>query len=210
MAIPSTTGTHTRGTQCDYLALDGSALPIPCPSIGCVVGPQHGWRPQPGCRNARTEQSYRDPSAPVRDQERFVSEKSQLIDVDFCLHEHWLMVVFLNFSHDTFHSNTFDPDNVAYVEGVVLDFVKSLGKVIRERPTPTTYLFGDKPTILDAHATALLARLLDLGRDDLICDPDIRDYALGIMNTEEWQRITHGRRTLWEDSYGDVSEMDPL
>lgn len=72
------------------------------------------------------------------------------------------------------------------------------------------YLFGDKPSILDAYATTLIARLMDLDRDDLISDSSIRDYAIAVMNTDEWRRTTFGRKTIWDESLGPVHQLWPV
>lgn len=72
------------------------------------------------------------------------------------------------------------------------------------------YIFGDKPSILDAYATSLVAHLMDLGRDDLIANDTVRHYAMGVMSTLEWCRTTAGRRTIWEEADGPVSRLSPI
>lgn len=113
-------------------------------------------------------------------------------------------------SHDTYHSRTLDPDNIIEVETKARAFVEDLEQVLSERSSETgPWVFGDRPTVLDAHATALLARLVDIERKDLISDA-AQDYARGVMATTEWNKVTQGRRTIWDVSLGHVAELNPL
>lgn len=73
----------------------------------------------------------------------------------------------------------------------------------------TTWIFGHKPTILDAHTAVLAARMMDLGRFDLVPDT-ARVYATAVMETPEWEKATHGRPTIWNASLGSVADLDPL
>lgn len=73
----------------------------------------------------------------------------------------------------------------------------------------TTWIFGDQPTILDAHTTVLAARMMDLGRFDLVSD-SARIYATTVMETEQWKKATHGRPTLWNVSLGPAADLEPL
>lgn len=72
------------------------------------------------------------------------------------------------------------------------------------------YLYGHAPTVLDAVATTLLARLMDMQRDDLLDDATVRDYATGVMGAEEWQRVMQGRRTVYDASAVVGTQPDPL
>ena len=72
-----------------------------------------------------------------------------------------------------------------------------------------TWIFGDRPSILDAHATALLVRLLDCKMEHLMSD-NVKEYARGVVATPEWARVTHGRPTLWDVSMGHVANLTPL
>ncbi|CAH0039286.1 unnamed protein product [Clonostachys solani] len=110
--------------------------------------------------------------------------------------------------HDNLYSNLLDPDNITLIEEKVLRFVDNIGDIIKNRPPATLYLFGDKPTLLDAHAAAFLARLIDLQRLDLLSNPIVRDYALGITSTNEWQHITQGLRTVWDGSVESVEGLN--
>ncbi|TVY87385.1 hypothetical protein LAWI1_G005630 [Lachnellula willkommii] len=64
-------------------------------------------------------------------------------------------------------------------------------------PLSGPWLFGLLvPTALDAHLVTFLARLRDLGRDELI-PPSLRAYEDAAMETPEWRRVMNGRRTMY-------------
>ncbi|KAI3394457.1 hypothetical protein diail_2649 [Diaporthe ilicicola] len=67
------------------------------------------------------------------------------------------------------------------------------------------WLFGAAtgPTILDAHAVALIARIDDAGQDELV-PGDLLAYARKIRSLPAWETVTHGRRTRWDKGYGHV------
>lgn len=87
--------------------------------------------------------------------------------------------------------------------------MSDLEEVLSQRGDARPWIFGDRPTILDAHATALTARLMDVDRDDLLSEA-VREYARGVMATPEWNMVTHGRRTVWDVSIGHVADLNPL
>lgn len=113
-------------------------------------------------------------------------------------------------SHDTSYGGTFDPNSVEDVEGQARGFCQDIASLKELSRGPGIYLFGDKPTILDAHATAFIARMMELGRDDIISSATAREYALSVMSTDEWLKTTSGRRTLWDVSMGPVRDLSPL
>lgn len=57
------------------------------------------------------------------------------------------------------------------------------------------WLFGDRPTALDAHVVIFLARLQDVGRANVI-PPELETYLALAMETREWQAVMAGRRTM--------------
>jgi hypothetical protein len=59
------------------------------------------------------------------------------------------------------------------------------------------------PTVLDAHIVPFIARVGEGGRAGLIPE-DLRNYARRIVTLPQWLRVTHGRRTMWDISYGHV------
>ncbi|EHK22447.1 uncharacterized protein TRIVIDRAFT_17565 [Trichoderma virens Gv29-8] len=111
--------------------------------------------------------------------------------------------------HDMFHNNMFTPTSIADVEAKARDFVQELDTILNEQNQGQLWIFGDRPTILDAHATALIARLMDVSRRDLLTER-VQDYARGIFASEEWDEVTHGRTTLWNVSLGHVADLNPL
>lgn len=113
-------------------------------------------------------------------------------------------------SHDTCHSRTLDPESVLQAEEKARDFMGHLSEVLGEhRGEDTTWIFGHKPTILDAHATALAARLMDAKRLDVLSEA-VQIYTRRVLETEEWRAVTHGRPTLWDTSMGHVADLNPL
>ena len=95
------------------------------------------------------------------------------------------------------------------VEEQAREFNRDLTEVLNEHRKEGPWIFGEKPTILDAHATPLAARLMDCERNEILTD-EVRDYAQGVMSTPEWGKVTNGRRTVWDVSYGHVADLDPL
>lgn len=112
-------------------------------------------------------------------------------------------------SHDLFHNSMFTPTSIADVEAKARDFVQELDTILNEQHRGKLWIFGDKPTILDAHVTALIARLMDVSRQDLLTER-VQEYARGIFASEEWDEVTHGRTTLWNVSLGHVADLNPL
>lgn len=108
------------------------------------------------------------------------------------------------------HGSSLDPDNVQQVETRARTFIDGLANLIqRHRQGGTShgqYIFGGNPTVLDAVATTLLARLMDMQRDDLV-DDTVRNYALGVLGTDEWLKTTQGRQTVYDESLGKVADM---
>lgn len=111
-------------------------------------------------------------------------------------------------SHESTHGKYLDPDNVDQIEDDAQDFLQHLTLVLKQNPTGP-WIFGDRPTIIDAHATALLARLIDVKRLDLLSE-EASDYARGVMATPEWKEVTHGRPTVWHEHMGQVADLNPL
>lgn len=90
------------------------------------------------------------------------------------------------------------------------DFMADLSKLLRARGDESkTWIFGDKPTILDAHAAVLASRLLDRQRFDLIPDT-VRRYAEGVQITDEWKHATHVWPTPWEEFLDYAADLDLL
>lgn len=115
-----------------------------------------------------------------------------------------------NQSHDSQYSRTLEPENITHVEDQARDFMRDLAEVLKQHDQEgTTWIFGHRPTILDAHAAVLTARMMDLGRFDLVSDT-ARVYATAIKETKEWAKATHGRPMVWNALLGSVADLDPL
>ncbi|KAJ3473981.1 hypothetical protein NLG97_g10047 [Lecanicillium saksenae] len=111
--------------------------------------------------------------------------------------------------HDTLHSRTIEPEHIAQVEAHVSEFMVELAGIIDEnKTTDSPWIFGQQPTILDAYASALIIRLLDNKRLELL-PRTVQTYATAIQESVEWNKITHGRPTVYERSMGPVAELDP-
>lgn len=116
-------------------------------------------------------------------------------------------------SHDFVFNGSLDPDNVAEAEEQAHDFMQDLVEVLNDPAhrgkKKQPWIFGGRPTILDAHVTVLAARLMDVDRTDLLPD-EVQAYARGVMATPEWKKATAGRRTVWDESLGEVADFDVL
>ncbi|KAJ6444119.1 thioredoxin-like protein [Purpureocillium lavendulum] len=105
---------------------------------------------------------------------------------------------------------TLEPDNILRAERQAHDLMSDLASLLEvPKSEGKTWIFGDKPTILDAHAAALTARLLDQKRHDLVL-PAVKEYTEVVLKTEEWRGVTHGRPTLWDVSMGHAADLHPL
>ncbi|KAH6888096.1 hypothetical protein B0T10DRAFT_67844 [Thelonectria olida] len=114
--------------------------------------------------------------------------------------------------HDSIFNGSLDPDNVAEAEERALDFMQELVEVLNQHHHSQgnkPWIFGARPTILDAHVTALAARLMDVDRADLLPD-EVQEYARGVIASPEWRKVTNGRPTVWNESLGKVAEFDML
>ncbi|OAQ98095.1 hypothetical protein LLEC1_00802 [Akanthomyces lecanii] len=68
------------------------------------------------------------------------------------------------------------------------------------------WIFGNSPTILDAHLVPFIIRLLDCSRDDLVPE-SLQEYANKHAASGQWHRVMQGRPTMWNVSLGHVSDM---
>ena len=59
------------------------------------------------------------------------------------------------------------------------------------------WLFGQKPTALDAHLVVFIARMTDVGRESLIPDK-LRQWAQWAMQGPEWTKIREGRQSTMQ------------
>lgn len=111
-----------------------------------------------------------------------------------------------------------NPDNVARVEEKARNFISHISRLTSlhsglsgesAETESHNFIFSGQPTVLDAVATTLFVRLMDVGRENLL-DETTKAYTLRMKDTEQWKRTTHGRRTVWDASIGKVAELNPL
>jgi glutathione S-transferase len=60
---------------------------------------------------------------------------------------------------------------------------------------PTRWIFGEKPTALDAHLVVFIARMRDVGRRNLIPER-LEKYGDWAMEGKEWMKMMNGRATM--------------
>lgn len=72
------------------------------------------------------------------------------------------------------------------------ELMASLEMLVTEKDQPTGWLFGDKPTALDAHLVVFIARMTDVGRSGLIPEK-LRQYGQWAMQRPEWTKVRNGR-----------------
>ena len=61
--------------------------------------------------------------------------------------------------------------------------------------TSESWLFDfPHPTALDVHLIVFIARMLDVGRENIISGK-MRNYATRAMQTDEWKSVMQGRKT---------------
>ncbi|OAA75580.1 Thioredoxin-like protein [Akanthomyces lecanii RCEF 1005] len=111
--------------------------------------------------------------------------------------------------HDTLHSRTIELEHIEQVETHVSELMAELAVVIEEHRTEgSRWIFGQQPTILDAYASALIIRLLDNKRLELL-PLAVQAYGKAVQQSDEWNQVTHGRPTVYEASMGPAAELDP-
>lgn len=114
-------------------------------------------------------------------------------------------------SHDTTYGQQLNPENVDDVRMRARFFVDAIARLLRQEGRgDAIFIFGDKPTVLDAVATTFLSRLHDMNQTDLVDDDKAWDYHRQMLKTEAWRRTTHGRTTIWQPSDGPAEQWQPL
>ncbi|ROV93170.1 hypothetical protein VMCG_08745 [Cytospora schulzeri] len=102
------------------------------------------------------------------------------------------------------------PENVAKAKCQADELFEQLLVIYEEHNGPSSdkivqWLFGPSigPTILDAHATAFIARLDDAGQEDMV-PPTLLSYTRGKVVLPASNAVCHDRKTLWRPDYGHV------
>lgn len=78
------------------------------------------------------------------------------------------------------------PSEVVKMEKLATDLLSSLNELAPD--VPGQWLFGEKPTALDAHLLVFMARMRDVGRQNLIPER-LEKYASWAMESREWKEI---------------------
>ncbi|KAK9419691.1 hypothetical protein SUNI508_07177 [Seiridium unicorne] len=96
-------------------------------------------------------------------------------------------------------------ENIKRAEEQARALFESVNQEYQQHHDAGPWIFGDEvgPTVLDAHIVPFITRVGEAGRARLIPD-DLRQYARHIVTLPQWLEVTHGRRTLWNVSYGHV------
>lgn len=117
------------------------------------------------------------------------------------------------FSHYETKADALRQDNVQLAESQVKDHFSELLILYRAHGGGSLWLFGPDagPTLLDAHAVPVIARLMDekVKRHDLVPEK-LQEYAKRVLELPEWDAVMHGRPTVWNASLGPVRDLNPL
>lgn len=105
--------------------------------------------------------------------------------------------------------NAISLENRHQAETKTHELCNTLMKIYQKQGSSSRWLFGNEPTVLDAHVVAFFARLLDVNRDDLIPE-SLREYTARIVSGTEWEEVVHGRSTMWSVAIGHVHLLDPM
>lgn len=119
-------------------------------------------------------------------------------------------------SYDNNLAYALRPENIAKAKAQAADLFNELLQLFRQHHSSTAveqeqdiWLFGavTGPTILDAHAVALIARVHDAGQPELV-PGDLLTYARRIRSLPAWEAVNHGRETKWNKTYGHVHLLE--
>lgn len=117
------------------------------------------------------------------------------------------------FSHYETKADALRPDKVQLAESQAKDYFSKLLAMYQAHGGGSLWLFGPDsgPTVLDAHAVPVIARLMDekVKRHDLV-PAQLQEYATRAMELPEWDAVMHGRPTVWNASLGPVRDLNPL
>lgn len=85
------------------------------------------------------------------------------------------------------------PSETTKMEGQARELLTSLDELVPN--PPRRWIFGEKPTALDAHLVVFIARMTDVGRVNLITDK-LREYGEWAMRGSEWTTMMNGKKTM--------------
>ena len=84
------------------------------------------------------------------------------------------------------------PSETAKNERLAKQLLASLDKLIDR---PGGWIYGKTPTALDTHLVVFIARMIDVGRQELIPEK-VKMYGDWAMQTPEWIKMMDGRSTM--------------
>ncbi|KAK6371464.1 hypothetical protein LTS17_008714 [Exophiala oligosperma] len=84
------------------------------------------------------------------------------------------------------------PTEVTRMEQQARDLLASLDRMVGEEKT---WIFSDKPTALDAHLVVFIARMTDVGRENIIPE-GLRKYGARARQNPDWTSMMEGRKTM--------------
>lgn len=73
------------------------------------------------------------------------------------------------------------------------------------------WTFGARvgPTVLDSHLVPLVLRCVEAGNAELV-PPELQRWAEAKSKSPEWQKVMHGKPTMWDPSMGPVADMQEM
>ncbi|KAH8880249.1 hypothetical protein GQ53DRAFT_755230 [Thozetella sp. PMI_491] len=103
------------------------------------------------------------------------------------------------------------PETVLQAKQQAKDLFADTLEQYKKHGQGSLWIFGDQvgPTLLDAHIVPLIARLMDVHREELVPD-ELLAYAKKVIDSPAYQQVTHGRATLWNISYGRPDKLKEL
>ena len=107
-----------------------------------------------------------------------------------------MLTLFVSDTYDSIETHKLSPlehDNSKTNEQNAQNLMLEFDSIIKESPTGLCFGF-ERPTALDAHLVVFIARMLDVGRDDLL-PSSLTQYASKLMEGEEWKAVMQGRTT---------------
>lgn len=84
------------------------------------------------------------------------------------------------------------PSETARNEKLARELLATLEKLIDR---PNGWIYGETPTALDTHLVVFIARMTDVGREELMPDK-VKAYGAWAMQTPEWLKMMDGRKTM--------------
>ncbi|BDD60303.1 hypothetical protein MPDQ_004913 [Monascus purpureus] len=77
--------------------------------------------------------------------------------------------------------------------------------------TAAEWTFGTQvgPTVLDSHLLPLVLRCIDAGNAELV-PPELQRWAGVKVKSPAWQKVMHGRPTVWNPSMGPIEDMQEM